>query len=102
VNRFSPVAGRELPLYDRKRPSGRADVLRKGNGFELKTRGVQELTLLLSPDVVDFARPVRVSVNGRLVHEEVVKPNVSTLLEWAARDNDRTMLYGAALKVVVP
>jgi hypothetical protein len=28
-------------------------------------------------------------------------PSVQTLLEWAARDNDRTALYGAALRVEV-
>jgi len=32
-------------------------------------------------------------------HDE---PEIETLLDWAARDNDRSMLYGAALKVNVP
>jgi hypothetical protein len=31
-----------------------------------------------------------------------VKKEVSTLVAWAARDNDRTMLYGAALAMKVP
>jgi hypothetical protein len=63
---------------------------------------VQELTLLLSPDVIDFARPVRVSVNGRVVHDGAVTKEAATLLKWAVRDHDRTMIYGAALKVAVP
>jgi hypothetical protein len=58
--------------------------------------------LLLSPDAMDFARPVRVTVNGKVVHEAVVKPSTKTLLAWAARDDDRTMLYGAALEILVP
>ena len=37
-------------------------------------------TLLLSPDMVDFARPVVVIVNGRPVHDALVTPGVSTLL----------------------
>jgi hypothetical protein len=36
------------------------------------------------------------------VHDGAVRKDVSTLLEWAARDNDRTMLYAAVLKVAVP
>jgi hypothetical protein len=68
----------------------------------VKTRGVHELTLLLSPDVIDFSSVVRVSVNGRVVHDDLVARHTATLLEWAARDHDRTMLYGAALKIVVP
>jgi poly(3-hydroxybutyrate) depolymerase len=103
VNAFEPAAGgRRFQLYRRVRDSGRADAVRQGNAFELKTRGVRELTLLLSPDAIDFARPVRVTVNGRVVHDAIVQKDVATLLEWADRDNDRTMLYGAALKVTVP
>jgi hypothetical protein len=103
VNTFEPAAGgRQLQLYRRVRDSGRVDAVRQGNAFELKTRGVRELTLLLSPDAVDFARPVKVTVNDRVVHDAVVKKDVATLLEWAARDNDRTLLYGAALRVTVP
>ena len=102
VNTFHPIPAMSRPLYDRSKPSGRVDGTRRANAFDLKTRGVQQVTLLLSSDVVDFARPVRVTVNGTVVHDAVVKPSVETLLAWAARDDDRTMLYGAALKVLVP
>jgi hypothetical protein len=102
VNRYTRSPGREAELFDRSRPSGRVDAVRRGNGFDVQTRGVQQFTLLLSPDAIDLARPVRVSVNGRVVHESIVKPDTDTLLKWAARDNDRTMLYGAELKIAVP
>jgi dienelactone hydrolase len=102
VNRFAAGNGREMTLFARSRPSGRVDVVRRGNTFDVETRGVGAFSLLLSPDVVDFAVPVRVSVNGRVVHEAVVVKRRETLLAWAARDNDRTLLYGAELKVSVP
>jgi hypothetical protein len=102
VNRFAAGNGREVSLFARSRPSGRVDVVRKGNTFEAETRGVSSFTLLLSPDVVDFSRPVRVVVNGRDVHEAKAEKSVRTLMTWAARDNDRTMLYGAELKITVP
>jgi len=92
----------ERQLFNHEKPSGRVDVVRKGNDFELKTRGVQQMTLLLSPDVVDFTKPVRVTVNGKIAHDGVVKPDVATLMAWAARDHDRTMLYGAELHLNVP
>jgi hypothetical protein len=78
------------------------DIVRRGNVFEAQTRGVTAFTLLLSPDVVDFAQTVRVSVNGRVVHDAKVAKDVATLQKWADRDHDRTMLYGAQLPVVVP
>ena len=36
-----------------ERRSGRVDIVRKGNAFEAKSRGVREFTLLLSPDVIE-------------------------------------------------
>ncbi len=94
--------GPERKLYPRGRASGRVDVTRDGNRFTARTRGVTRFRLLLSPDVVDFAAPVVVTVNGTTVHDGRVAKDVATLLTWAARDNDRTMRYGAALPIAVP
>jgi poly(3-hydroxybutyrate) depolymerase len=97
-----PQRGPARRLFPRRAPFGRVDVTRRGNTFDARTRGVARFTLLLSPDVVDFAAPVVVTVNGQKVHDAAVTRDVATLLTWAARDADRTMLYGAALPVVVP
>jgi hypothetical protein len=43
-----------------------------------------------------------VTINGKQVFSGAVKKDASTLLRWAARDNDRTSLYGAELKIAVP
>ena len=34
--------------------------------------------------------------------KDVSPPAVETLLKWAARDNDRTMLFGHELTVTLP
>ena len=85
----------------RQKPSGRVDIERHGNVFEAKTRGVGEFMLLLSPDIIDFAKPVQVTVNGAQAFSGMVKKDLPTLLKWAARDNDRTALYGAELRITV-
>jgi hypothetical protein len=102
VNIFSPVPTASVPLFDRDKPSGRVDAVRTGNRFDVKTRGVQAFTLLLSPDAIDFDTPVQVTVNGRSAFSGMVARDLTTLVTWAARDNDRTMLYGAELHVAVP
>jgi poly(3-hydroxybutyrate) depolymerase len=102
VNTFSANPRVQRTLFDRRRPSGRVDVVRRGNLFDVRTRGVQAFTVLLSPDAVELGKPVRVTVNGRVVHDAVVTRSVATLVRWAARDHDRTMLYGAELHVTVP
>jgi predicted esterase len=96
--------GQKMNVFPRRRqvPSGRVDIERHGNAFEAKTRGVGEFTLLLSPDVIDFAKPVQVIVNGAPVFSGPVKKELPTLLKWASRDNDRTALYGAELHLLVP
>jgi poly(3-hydroxybutyrate) depolymerase len=86
-------------LFDNSDPSGRVDLVRTGNTVTATTRGVAEFTLLLSPDAFDFAQPVRVLANGRVVFNARVDPTVATLLKWAVRDNDRTMLFGAELHI---
>lgn len=97
VNRL--VTGRFL--FDHRKDSGRVDAVRMGNTVRLKTRGVADLTLLLSPDVFDFAAPIHVVANGKDVANARVEKNVATLLKWAARDNDRTMLVAAELHITL-
>ena len=75
------------------------DLVRSGNTVQATTKGVAAFTLLLSPDKFDFSQPVIVTANGHEVFHARVQPSVETLLKWAARDNDRTMLYAAELKV---
>jgi hypothetical protein len=41
-------------------------------------------------------------VNDRQAFRDIVKKDVATLFKWAARDNDRTMLYAAELTIAVP
>lgn len=101
VNSFR-VPGRDIPLYSRNRQWGRVDVARSANTFTATTRGVEQFTLLLSPDVIDFAKPVKVVVNGRTAFEGAVEKDVATLARWAARDTDRTMIFGGEITIHVP
>jgi predicted esterase len=89
-------------VFERTRASGRVELQRTGNSVELRTRGVRRLKLLLSPDQFDFEQPLHVTANGRTVFEGRVQRSVQTLLRWAARDNDRTMLFGAELELELP
>ena len=96
------IDGKGFRLYTRRRSWGRVDVTRSANTFTAQSRGVKQFTLLLSPDVVDFSRTVTVVINGRTVFDGLVPKDAGVLRKWADRDHDRTMLYGAALQIVVP
>ena len=102
VEKSDPIAkfaSSSITMFIRLNSPGRVDLVRNGNTVQATARGVAAFTLLLSPDQFDFSQPLKVTANGRIVFEGRVQPSVETLMKWAARDNDRTMLYGAELKV---
>ena len=97
---FNPVeTPRVVPMFAHRRPTGRVDLVRDGNTVTATTRGVDTFTLLLSPDVFDFSKPVTVVADGKTVFEGRVTRSLPTLMKWAARDNDRTLLIGAEVTV---
>jgi hypothetical protein len=95
LNAFTP----SFKLFTRPKAPGRVDLTRSGNTIQATTRGVAAYTLLLSPDKFDFDQPITVINNGKTVFTGRVERDLKTLLKWAAIDNDRTMLYGAELKI---
>jgi pimeloyl-ACP methyl ester carboxylesterase len=97
---FQPqIVTKVVPLFPMPRPSGRVDLVREGNTVRATTRGVAAFTLLISPDVFDFTQPIIVIADGRTVFSSRVAKNLGTLMKWAARDNDRTMLFGAEIQI---
>lgn len=89
------------PFFSHARPSGRVDLTRQGNTVTVTSRGVGAFTLLLSPDQFDFSQPVKVVADGRTVFDGRVTKDLATLLKWAARDNDRSMLFAAELPITL-
>ncbi len=61
-------------------PAGRVVAERDGNTVSVRAFNVRRLRLLISPEVVDLARPITVRVDGGPVFSAVVKPSVATLL----------------------
>jgi acetyl esterase/lipase len=102
--RYAPTVlpGEADLMFPPQNGSGRVDLTRTGNRIEAATRGVEAFTLLLSPDQFDLDTAVTVVVDGKTIFEGKVQRDVRTLLTWAARDNDRTMLFEAALRIGVP
>ena len=77
------------------------DLKREGNTVTVTTRRVAAFTLLVSPDQFDLGKPITVVADGKTVFEGTVKPSLATLLKWAAKDNDRTMLFAAELPITL-
>ncbi len=104
TGRYAPtvIAGEAEAMFPPERESGRVDVVRTGNRVDARSTGVGKFTLLLSQDQFDLTRAVTVTVNGRVAFDGLVQKNIRTLFTWAAKDNDRTMLFAAELPVEIP
>lgn len=92
----------DLGFFRHTQRSGRVDIRRTGNTFDAVVRDVAAFTLLLSPDAIDFSKPVIVTVNGKQVTSTTARKDPVVMARWAARDNDRTAIYAAELKIAVP
>jgi len=93
---------RVAPIFERNPASGRVDLVRTGNTVRATTRGVEQFTLLLSPDAFDFTQPITVIADDKTVFTARVDQSLATLMKWAAADNDRTALFTAELPIRVP
>lgn len=88
-------------MFPYQGPSGRLELERRDNEVLVRTQGVKRYSLLISPDQFDLERPIKVVTNDVLSFHQKVEPNVETLVDWAARDDDRTMLYADELVIDV-
>lgn len=102
IERPLPGASNLMIGFPHYAPSGRVEATARGNEIEIRSRGVRSFRLLLSPRQFDLSRPLRVRVNGVVSHQGSVSPNARTLLRWAARDLDRSMLFVAELEIHIP
>jgi len=75
---------------------------RGGNAFDVVAHNVKRFALWLHPKMVDFGKPVSVTVNGRLAFEALVQPTVSTALRSFERRHDWGLIYPAEIVVAVP
>lgn len=78
---------------------GMVRVVRTGNSINVTTVYVNAFTLLLSPEEINFSEPVAVYFNGELHLSEIISQDPDTLLEWTAKDLDKSMLFTAELNL---
>jgi hypothetical protein len=85
--------------FRRGRPYGTILVEAKDNVVDVLANGVAGFDLYLGEPLFDLGKPVVVKVNGETVHSGAVAPDLRFLVEQAAADDDRTMVYLARLRV---
>jgi hypothetical protein len=72
------------------------------NRFRVTAENARRLRLYLHPKMADLARPVEVTVNGKVVFHKAVAPSLRTMLELVREFDDRGRVFHAAVDVEVP
>ena len=81
--------------------AGLVDAEYKGNNvFEAKTENVRKFSLWLHPNMVDFSKPVKVTVDGQ-TRSYKVRPNLLDTLRSYERRKDWGLIYHCELVVAV-
>jgi hypothetical protein len=83
----------------RTRPASTRCAIKGFNQLEIKTMA-HKVRIGLTPDVVDFAEAVQISVNGRRLRDEVknLKPDAATILEDVRTRGDRQHPFWATIE----
>ncbi len=79
----------------------RIEATREGNRISVRASGVTKYTVLLSPGMVDFAKPVTIETNGVPSFEGMIAADARTVLEEARRFRDARLVFQARVTVEV-
>ena len=76
-------------------------VNKGGNVLEITSENARQLRVYLHPYMVDFNKPVVIKVNGEIVHNALVVPNLATMLDLVRKYDDRGRIFYAAVDVYI-
>lgn len=92
---------RNSPYYYKINKSAAVKAFYNNNVFNIETSRTKEIELLISPLMVNIAKPVQVKINGKLVFNNKVLPVKSFLINNFKNNFDRIALWVAVLKLEV-
>lgn len=71
------------------------------NAFDIQSDQVRELFVHVHPRMIDFAKPVRITVNGDKLFEGLVTPSPAHMLRHAREFDDRGRIFWARIPVAI-
>ncbi|MBU2984680.1 hypothetical protein KO528_04925 [Saccharophagus degradans] len=96
TNRYNQVYWLRIDKLANSKVPGWISAIRQGNSYNVATEGVDEFSLMLSPEEVDFSSPIQVVHNNKIIFNAIVEQDIEVLLR-SAHKLDRTQLYTAEL-----
>ena len=91
------MMGKESERRTELRPPALVRAKRSGNAIEVTTEEVRELRVWLDDAMADLDKPLLITVNGRKMHDGIVKRSMDVLIEEARRRRDPSMTFTASV-----
>jgi len=91
-----------LTAYKYIKKSGTIKARFNNNVFNVESSRVKSFSILLSPEMVDFNKPVTIIVNGKKVKEQMVKYNKAFMLANFKATADRKAIWVNHIDVTLP
>lgn len=88
-------------VFKREWPSARADVNLYGNHIYIRASRLGACRVLVHPDMVNLGENLVITVNGKVVHDALVEPDLAFMIENFLENRDRKLLYIAEIEVEV-
>ncbi|MFT4204605.1 MAG: hypothetical protein QM610_11935, partial [Chitinophagaceae bacterium] len=89
----SRVSDTTIMAFNFPRLSGAVKAHYKNNMFDIETSCVKRITIFLSPEMIDFARPILVKVNGKFLFHKKMNYNRDFILQNFDKNFDRTQIF---------
>lgn len=86
-------------VFKREVPSGMARASFAGNRVKIQTSRVGALRIFVHPDMFHLERPIVVVVNGEVVFDGLVEPDLAFMLANFLEHRDRKLLYVAQIAI---
>ncbi len=89
-------------IFKRERPSAAARVSYSANRVDVQASRVGAFRVFVHPDMFRLEENVVIAVNGVVVHDAPIEPNLELMLRDFLANRDRKLLYVAGLEVGLP
>lgn len=92
-NDTSKASDTVVTSFNFPRLSGVVKAYYKNNQFDIQTSRVKKISIFLSPNMIDFSKPVIVFANGKKVFNKKMNYNNDFMVSCFKENFDRKMIY---------
>ena len=86
-------------IFKRDVPSAAVRAGFAANRIDVRTSRVGAFRVLVHPDMVSLDQNLVIEVNGEVVHDDIVRPDLKFMLENYLENRDRSLLYVAEVAI---